>query len=133
MKGRDIVMGIFDLGAGILSGLTEGLGASSGKISLHEATKRAPNEMGCYKIYCGGGLKYVGKAEDGIRKRFVQYYNGTTAHYSSGRRIYENRDSIKVSWVICKTGEECKRLEAQWIKQYNPEWNTQSGWKKYGG
>ena len=41
MKGRDIVMGIFDLGAGILSGLTEGLGASSGKISLHEATKRS--------------------------------------------------------------------------------------------
>ena len=47
---------------------------------LKEATKTAPNAMGCYKIYYHG-LKYVGKAEDGIRKRFVQYYNGTTAHY----------------------------------------------------
>ena len=37
------------------------------KKTLEEATKTAPNSMGCYKIYYNG-LKYVGKAEDGIRK-----------------------------------------------------------------
>ncbi len=74
-------MGLFDIGLGILSGLAESSGVSVGKVSLREAAdpkadNRAPNEMGCYKLYCDGGLKYVGKAEDGIRKRFVQYYNG---------------------------------------------------------
>lgn len=117
----------------LMKGMAEGVGASVGRVPLREAKSSAPDSMGCYKIYCDGGLKYVGKAEDGLRKRFVQYYNGTTAHYSSGRKIYENRDSIKVSWLVCKTRDECRSVEAQWIKQYKPEWNTQSGWKKYGG
>ncbi|EYE87624.1 hypothetical protein Q428_12365 [Fervidicella metallireducens AeB] len=96
-------------------------------ITLKEATKIAPNSMGCYKIYCNG-LKYVGKAEDGIRKRFVQYYNGTTAHYSSAKKIYENRDNITVSWVVLQSREQCREVEAKWIRDLKPEWNKQSGW-----
>lgn len=99
-------------------------------VSLREATKTAPNSMGCYKIYYNG-LKYVGKAEDGIRKRFVQYYNGTTAHYSSAKKILDHRDEIKVSWVVLKSREQCRQLEAKWIRELNPEWNKQSGWGKY--
>lgn len=83
-------------------------------MSLQEATKSAPNAMGCYKIYCDG-LKYVGKAEDGIRKRFVQYYNGTTAHYPSAKAIYAYRDRITVTWVVLtyrgSTGALPSRLE----------------------
>lgn len=41
------------------------------KCSLMEAPKEASNLMGRYKIFLHGELKYVGKAEDGIRKRFV--------------------------------------------------------------
>nr|WP_307990046.1 GIY-YIG nuclease family protein [uncultured Niameybacter sp.] len=96
-------------------------------ISLKDATKEAPNSMGCYKIYCGG-LKYVGKAEDGIRKRFVQYYNGTTAHYSSAKKIYENRDKITVTWLTLNSREACREVEAKWIREMKPEWNKQSGW-----
>ena len=77
------------------------------KKTLEEATKTAPNSMGCYKIYYNG-LKYVGKAEDGIRKRFVQYYNGTTAHYPSARKIYEHRDEITVSWKMCPSSLKIK-------------------------
>ena len=99
-------------------------------ISLKEATSVAPNDMGCYKIYCGG-LKYVGKAEDGIRKRFVQYYNGTTKHYTSGRKIYENKEKITVTWQVCKSREEVRSLEAKWIKELDPKWNVQSGWGGY--
>lgn len=95
--------------------------------SLYEATKSAPNSMGCYKIYCKG-LKYVGKAEDGIRKRFVQYYNGTTAHYPSAIKIYENRDEITVNWVELQSREQCREVEAKWIRELDPEWNGQSGW-----
>ena len=97
------------------------------KKTLEEAAKTAPNSMGCYKIYYNG-LKYVGKAEDGIRKRFVQYYNGTTAHYPSARKIYEHRDEITVSWKICPSKEACRETERKWIEQYDPDWNERSGW-----
>lgn len=97
-------------------------------MSLQEATRSAPNAMGCYKIHCGG-LKYVGKAEDGIRKRFVQYYNGTTAHYPSAKAIYANRDRITVTWVVLKSREQCRRVEAKWIQELKPEWNKRSGWR----
>ena len=102
----------------------------SGRMSLEQAKKEAPNNMGCYKIYLSGSLKYVGKAEDGIRKRFVQYYNGTTAHYTSGRLIYENRDNITVEWKVLSSREECRRTEREWIDSYAPEWNSQSGWSR---
>ena len=104
-------------------------GAIGAGISLKDATKSAPNAMGCYKIYYHG-LKYVGKAEDGIRKRFVQYYNGTTAHYPSAKKIYEHRDEITVTWQVCSSREETRELEAKWIEQYDPEWNDRSGWRK---
>lgn len=94
---------------------------------LKEAAKTAPNSMGCYKIYYHG-LKYVGKAEDGIRKRFVQYYNGTTAHYPSAKKIYEHRNEITVSWKVLGSREACRETEREWIEKYNPEWNEKSGW-----
>lgn len=105
--------------------------ACATSISLKEATVKAPNMMGCYKIFQYGSLKYVGKAEDGIRKRFVQYYNGTTTSYSSGSKIYAARNSLKVSWQLCNSREECRSMEKQWIERLKPEWNVQSGWKKY--
>ena len=98
-------------------------------VPLKEATKSAPNSMGCYKIYYNG-LKYVGKAEDGVRKRFVQYYNGTTAHYPSAKKIYEHRNEITVTWQVCSSREETRALEAKWIEEYDPEWNDRSGWRK---
>ncbi|MCB5250588.1 MAG: GIY-YIG nuclease family protein [Candidatus Cloacimonadales bacterium] len=101
--------------------------AGIGTTKLEEAKTIAPNSMGCYKIYYNG-LKYVGKAEDGLRKRFVQYYNGTTAHYPSAKKIYENRDRILVSWVVLGSGEKCREVEAQWIRELKPEWNKQRGW-----
>ena len=100
------------------------------KCSLGEATKEAPNLMGCYKIFLHGELKYVGKAEDGIRKRFVQYYNGTTAHYTSARIIYGYKNQLEVSWTVLTSREQCRSVEAEWIKNYNPEWNKQSGWQR---
>lgn len=91
--------------------------------ALSEATEVAPNSMGCYKIFCKGSLKYVGKAEDGIRNRFVQYCNGTWADDSSAVKIYENRHIITVSWVELKTREECRETEAKWIEELKPLWN----------
>lgn len=60
----------------ILFDAIKGIVKSTGLIptTLREATKTAPNSMGFYRIYCNGSLKYIGKAEDGIRKRFVQFF-----------------------------------------------------------
>lgn len=71
--------------------------------------------MGCYQLFYKGKLVYVGKAEDGIRKRFVQYYNGTTVHYPSSSKIHKNIENIKVSWQVLRSREECRETERQWI------------------
>lgn len=115
----------------LLGDLFSALGnlTGTGKAKLSEAKSSAPNKMGCYRIYYQGRLVYVGKAEDGIRKRFVQYYNGTTAHYPSAQNIFEHRDEITVSWQVLGSREACRSTERRWIEQYRPEWNKQSGWE----
>lgn len=99
---------------------------------LAQAIKDAPNASGCYQLYHDGKLVYVGKAQDGIRKRFVQYYNGTTAHYTSAQKIYAERDNIHVKWSVIQDPAEVTQKEAMWIKKYTPEWNKQSGWGDKG-
>ncbi len=98
------------------------------KMSLNQAAQEAPNRMGVYTLYLHNRPVYVGKAEDGIRKRMVQYKNGTTVSYSSGQRIYNNRDDIKVTWQVCNSREQCRKVEQQKISSIHPEWNRQRGW-----
>lgn len=99
---------------------------------LSLAMKKAPNVSGCYQIYQGDKLVYVGKAQDGIRKRFVQYYNGTTAHYSSAERILANKDNLSVKWKVIEDKTMVTEQEAKWIRRHKPEWNVQSGWGEKG-
>lgn len=99
---------------------------------LSQAMKDAPNVSGCYQIYQGDKLVYVGKAQDGIRKRFVQYYNGTTAHYSSAERILANKDNLSVKWKVIEDSSMVTEQEAKWIRNLKPEWNNQSGWGDKG-
>ena len=91
--------------------------------SLKEASENAPNLMGCYKIFLNGELKYVGKSEYSLRQRFVQYYDGKMIYSAAAKKIHENRDNIMVSWVVQRSDEDCRRLEAQWIAKLKPEWN----------
>lgn len=103
--------------------------SGTGKASLKEAASYAPNRMGCYKIFWEGEAVYAGKAEDGLRKRFVQYYNGTTRHYSSANKIYEHRDELTVFWKVLSSRKECRELEKKWIEELPPDkWNKQRGW-----
>ncbi|MCM1246073.1 MAG: GIY-YIG nuclease family protein [Roseburia sp.] len=99
----------------------------SSQISLLEATKNAPREMGCYQLFLEGEVKYVGKAEEGLRKRLSQRYNGNAADYSSAKKIYVEREKITVSWQLCDSGEECKELKREWIRELKPEWNVIGG------
>ncbi len=97
-------------------------------MSLEDATKYAPNDMGCYQLYKNDRLIYVGKAEDGLRKRFVQYYNGTTCNYTSGSVINLWKNEIQVKWTAYNTRQAVRSCEANWIRAYKPLLNTQSGW-----
>lgn len=96
-------------GAGVLS------------LSLEEASKKASASMGCYKLYLDG-VKYVGRAENGLRKEFDRLYNlkGRTL---AEKEIKANRDKISVSFVILPTKEKCREIEMKWINQLKPEWN----------
>jgi len=91
--------------------------------SLKEASENAPNLMGCYKVFLNGELKYVGKSQYSLRQRFAQYYDGTMIYSAAAKKIHENRDHIEVSWVVQRSGDDCSRVEAQWISKLKPEWN----------
>ncbi|MGL5086747.1 MAG: hypothetical protein ACRC68_13670, partial [Clostridium sp.] len=95
----------------------------SGSTSLKEATMTAPNEIGCYKIFYKNMLKYTGSAEAGINKKVRNLYEGKILNNSVASKIYENRDSIKISWVVHKTKQECKEAALIAVDKYKPEWN----------
>ncbi len=99
----------------------------SSQIPLSEATNNAPKNMGCYQLFLEGELRYVGKAENGLRKRLVQHYNGSAAGYTSAKKIHEEREKITVSWQLCDSKEECLNLRREWIRELKPEWNERGG------
>lgn len=114
-------------------GLLDSLLSASGigRAFLSDAVKDAPNSMGVYQVKLKGKLMYVGKAEDGLRKRFVQYYNGTAGGYNSADNIYRHRDEVVVEWRVVRTREECRYHEKILIQKKNPPWNEKSGWERY--
>lgn len=110
---------------GLLSSLLKAAAGSREveKVSLKEASEKAPDAMGCYKVFLGGELKYVGKAKFGLRKRFAEFYNGTILYSAQEKKIHANREGIEVSWIELRSLEECSRIEKQWISKHKPEWN----------
>lgn len=91
-------------------------------LSLKDASESASDSMGCYKIYCNG-LKYVGRAEGGVRKAFNQYYYGKPRDEVS-KKINQNKDKVSVSFVILPSKEKCREIEMKWLNSLKPEWNN---------
>lgn len=88
------------------------------RASLKDAycAQLAPAGPGVYKLYLNGRLMKVGKASDGLRKRFSDYYRGITGGTAGLKYINEsNRDDIIAVWVECEISQ-CRELE---IKLYN--------------
>jgi hypothetical protein len=96
-KGGNLMGFLGDLIAGVAKA------AGVGRCSLKAAYEgQAPNRSGVYKVYYEGQLMKVGKAEDGLRKRFSDYYRGTSGGTAGLSYIDENnRDEITVSWMEC--------------------------------
>ena len=105
---------------GLLGNLLKVVGSvlGNGKCSLKAAYEgQAPNKPGVYKVYYGGQLMKVGKAADGLRKRFSDYYRGVSGGTAGLKYIDEsNRDEVFVQWVQCSRSD-CRSLEEKWYDQ----------------
>ena len=114
-------MGFFD---NVFQKVNKAMDAASsasgiGKASLKAAylDKKAPKESGVYKIKCDGQLMKVGKASDGLWKRFSDYYRGTAGGTAGLKYITEsNRDSVQVSWKKC-SASEARKIEIKMYEQ----------------
>lgn len=87
----------------------------NGASSLKEAylEKKAPKDPGVYKVFYQGQLMKVGKAEDGLRKRFSDYYR-TKEGGTAGLKFItkDNRNNVQVTWTVCKKNE-CRMREEE--------------------
>lgn len=110
------LMGTLKRAAG---GVAEAMGKLGGRAPLRAAylEKKAPNEPGVYKVFLGGQLMKVGKAEDGLRKRFSDYYRGMDGGTAGLRYITsQNRDHVEVGWMVCPK-ERARGIELEWYNE----------------
>lgn len=87
--------------------------------SLKDAykNKKSPKGPGVYKIIYKDKLMKVGKASDGLRKRFSDYYRGESGGTAGLKYITnENRDYVYVNWSECPV-EECRDNEIKLYEQ----------------
>ena len=88
----------------------------SGEASLRSAyvKKQAPTTPGVYGVYYRGQLMKVGKAADGLRKRFSDYYRGQAGGTAGLKYItVANRDQVNVQWLVCPK-QFARRIEIVW-------------------
>ena len=97
-------------------------------VPLRSACQTAPSEPGVYILYLHGQIMKCGVATygQGIRWRFVQYYN---LNYDDKARdgdywsvSPQNRDSVTVAWQACPQ-RVCNELEYKLFQKYGKgEW-----------
>jgi len=103
-------MSLFDLISNIIRNAS-----GSGRASLKDAYlgEKAPKGPGVYKIFHNNKLMKVGKANDGLRKRFSDYYRGVEGGTAALKYITTaNRDEVIVQWRECPV-EKCRELETK--------------------
>lgn len=93
------------------------------------------NCVGLYRHVVNGKTKYVGRAIElnngGFRKRLSDYRreSNSARKHSSGRIIYEHLDEITTYILVVGYTQEAveitKKLEGEFVRKYNPEWNKQ--------
>ena len=91
--------------------------------------------VGLYRHVINGTTKYVGRAIElnngGFRKRLSDYRreSNSARKHSSGRTIYEHLDEIETFILVVgndfEAVETTRKLEGQFVRKYNPEWNRQ--------
>lgn len=105
-------MGFFDLVGKVAKGAMNSspLGSSSLRSAAENSSLNTP---GVYELRYQGQLMKVGKAEDGLRKRFSDYYRGQAGGTAYLKYIDEtNRDGVSAKWRKCERSQ-CRALETQ--------------------
>lgn len=104
-------MGLFDIISSVIKNIANAVGRASLKDAYLE--EKAPKGSGVYKIFYKGQLMKVGKAIDGLRKRFSDYYRGSEGGTAALKYITtQNRDDIVVQWRECPP-DKCREIEAK--------------------
>jgi len=107
-------MGFLD---SFFSSLSSAAGMGSASLKSAYFDKKAPQGPGVYKITYQGQLMKVGKASDGLRKRFSDYYRGQAGGTAGLKYITEsNRDDVHVQWKECSP-TEARKIETRWYDQ----------------
>ena len=105
-------MGFFDTVGNMLKTASSisPVGSSSLRLAAENSDLNCP---GVYKVLYSGQLMKVGKAEDGLRKRFSDYYRGKAGGTAYLKYIDEsNRDRVSVQWRKCERNQ-CRELETR--------------------
>ena len=68
--------------------------------------EKVPNKPGIYKIFYQGKLMKIDLAKEGLRQKFIEYYQGNGEHIDQ-----EIRGEIRVKWRICKPGQLSKVVD----------------------
>ncbi|WP_286947692.1 hypothetical protein [Acetobacterium sp. UBA5834] len=105
-------MGFFDLVWKVAKGAMDS--SSIGSSSLRSAAENSSlNTPSVYELCYQGQLMKVGKVEDGLRKRFCDYYRGKNGGTAYLKYIDEtNRDGVFAKWRKCERNQ-CRALETQ--------------------
>lgn len=101
----------------LINNISRATGMGNCSLKAAYLDEQAPKGCGVYKIKYQGQLMKVGKAEDGLRKRFSDYYRGQSGGTAGLKYITEsNRDDVTVMWVECSR-ENTRSLEKQWYDE----------------
>lgn len=101
------------------SAIEKALSDDGDSATLRDAYKgqEAPTESGVYKLCHHGELMRIGKAEDGLRKRFSDYYRGPEGGTAGLKYInLSNKDEVNVWWV-CLPRKHCQESERALIQE----------------
>ena len=111
-----------------------GISIPSSQMSLQDAAREAPNEVGVYVFKLNGKPLYVGRAvEDrpnqstkGLRKRLQEHARGAS---TSSNDIRKNRENLTVEFHQTGSVDAAKSLEAKKINELKTEKDS-GGWNK---
>jgi len=107
-------MGFLD---SLVKGVSSAAGIGAGSLKNAADPTKTQNDSGVYILAIGSDIKKVGSAQIGIQKRMQQYYDMNTSCGINQHINESNRDSIKVKWQYCNSGD-CDELESKLNDKY---------------
>src|SRR4051812_14124858 len=98
------------------------MGGMADPATYRPAPGTIPDQPGVYRFRDKDSrVVYVGKAKS-LRARLSSYFQDARALHERPRRMVETAASV--DWTVVTTEVEALQLEYNWIKEYDPRFNT---------